>query len=1112
MSESSYERRLNEATKLIEQGLHRQAVETAGGGIDLLMQDLFEELKKKINPRDAAALQAAMSGTTTKGGAPRGKLTFGGWIKLYEAENLFARLEGSFGYKFRYFNAGTLKAILEARNLSAHEDYQPTRAESEVVRNNLAIFLQETKRPAKEAEVILPTPKTERAKGNLPAWTSVATPNLDIRERRFDLGIFAIHLGEIASESGTGQPEYADPTTFFDLTYVTRGLRAQLISMMQRLGGRGQGASVVQLDTTFGGGKTHTLLAMYHLAKHGHALRGRDDVRALTNEARVETPPQAAVAVLDGSYLSPSQPRKTDEGIILKTLWGELAYQLGGAEAYEFMRGSDESMSAPGSSDLTKMMRAVGKPVLILIDELLDYATKAGAVKVGRGYLVEQVQSFIKALTQAVDPHPTALMVLTLTSSPQQIFGEAARRLHQDIAGQYATFKTILERVQRTEVTAESAEIYEILRRRLFERTGSAAEHESVATAYWNYYRQNQNVFPGEVIAPDYRQRVAQAYPFHPDLIDVLRDRWGTIQGFQKTRGVLRLLALVVSNLYRKNHGAPLIHVGHIDLADPEIRRELLGHVDSPAGYDAAIGSDIAGLPGSKAEALDQRIGGDYYRFGLCEGLASTLFMYSHSGAAGFVGSSRPQLWLGVLQPDVMPALAADSFSKLEGELWYMEKEGMVFRLGVDPNLNMMLVQRMDALRQDSEKLSEMVYNTVEALAGTKFGKPLIWPEDSRLVRDNNTLKLVIAPPAARFREDDSEMRAQLYIDEILKNAGEKHRQFRNTVIFALPTPEGIANIEQSAIRLIALEEIKNSTGRTLKDYLRDELDQQLAAARVGLPSAIWGAYIVTGTAGRDDDYWIVWESGIKPYRQSDTLSQRIWDRLTDSERLLEKFDPDYLVRSGDGRFAILWPADQDAVKTQELWDAFARYDYLPMLASQKVLQDTIAWGVQRGLFGYATGSPQKPDKIYFDEMVRADQCTISEFAWLVSAEYARPLRYPPPPPTITDTSDGFVPVDETDETGWEVVPEGDNPPPRGAVKYDGVNVEVQLDALNWRQFYNSVIQPLVARGANVNITVNLKATHDEGFDLDFIELSIKESVVQISRTAKVEIKRQDNA
>lgn len=1105
MAKSTWEKRLQEAKSLMEQGMHRQAVETAGGGIDLLMKELFDELKGKLARHDAAALQGAYNNRAPKGGNQAGKLTFGGWIGLFNDENLFARLEGAFKYKFRYFNPGILQTILQVRNDCVHEDYQPTSAESSLVSSNFALFLQETGRAPAEAAEIIPEPKPDRSRGNLTPWTRVATPNLDIRERRFDLGIFAIHLGEIASGSGHGQPEYADPMTFFDLTYVTRGLRTQLVSMMQRLSGRGQGASVVQIDTTFGGGKTHTLLAMYHLAKHGHALRDRADVRSLTNEAREETPPQAAVVVLDGSYLSPSQPRHTPEGIILKTLWGELAYQLGGAEAYEMLRTSDENMSAPGSRDLKELLQALGQPVLILIDELLDYATKAGAVKVGRGYLVEQVQSFIKALSQAVDAHPKALMVLTLTSSPQQIFGEAARRLQQDIAGQYATFKAILERVQRTEVTAESAEIYEILRRRLFEQTGHPSDHEAVANAYWQYYRQNQTVFPGETIAPDYRQRIAQAYPFHPDLIDVLRDRWGTIQGFQKTRGVLRLLALVVSNLYRQNHGAPLIHVGHIDLSDPEIRRELLGHVDSPGGYDSAIGSDIAGLPGSKAEALDQRIGGDYYRFGLCEGLATSLFMYSHSGAAGFVGGSKPQLWLGMLQPDVMPALAADAFSKLESELWYMEKEGTVYRLGVDPNLNMMLVQRMDALRQDRDKLVEIVYSTVEALAGTNFGKAIIWAEDSRLVRDNNTLKLVIAPPSATFREDDPELRAQLYMDDILKNAGDRHRQFRNTIIFALPTPEGMANIEQAAIRLIALEEIKNSTGRNLKDYLREELDQQLAAARVGLPSAIWGAYIVTGTAGRDNDYWIVWESGIKPYRQNDTLSQRIWERLTDSERLLEKFDPDYLVRSGDGRFAILWPADQFAVKTQDLWDSFARYDYLPMLASQRVLQETIAWGVQRGLFGYATGSPQKPDNLYFNQPVRADQCPISEFAWLVSATHANDLLTPPPVSDEWQLTD--EPTDETFEGDDTATP--DESMPSASRRYGEINVDIDVEPLDWRQFYNSVIEPLIKKGAKVRLHINLSATHENGFDVDFVELSIRESIVQINRNAQIDIEEK---
>jgi hypothetical protein len=1102
----AYEQRLQEASDHIQHGKHRSAVESAGGGIDLLMKALFDELKGKLNRHDAAALQAAYNKLAPSSGKAQGKLTFGGWIRLYEDEKLFARLEGAFGYKFRYFNAGTLNTILEVRNDCVHEDYQPTSAESELVRNNLVLFLRETNRAPKEAEAVLPQAKPERARGKLSPWTAVTNPNRDIRERRFDLGIFAIHLGEIA-EGQRGQAEYADPETFFDLTYLTRGLRSQLISTMQRLTGSSRGASVVQLDTTFGGGKTHTLLAMYHLARYGASLAERSDVRSLMNEARIEALPDSAVAVLDGSHLTPSQPRTTPEGLTLRTLWGEMAYQLGGAEGYEFLRQSDETMSAPGAREIGDLLAALGRPSLILIDELLDYATKAAAVKVGRGYLVDQTQSFLKALTQAVDRNSTSMLVLTLTSSPQQIFGEQARRVQQQVAELYATFKNILDRVQRSEVTAESVEIYEILRRRLFESIGDGGTHKQVAAAYWDYYRQHQDRFPQAVLDPTYRDRIAASYPFHPELIDVLRDRWGTIQGFQRTRGVLRLLALVVSNLYRKNHGAPLIQVGHIDLADPEIRRELLSHVDSPAGYDSAIGSDIAGLDTSKAESMDQQIGGDYYRFGLCEGLATTLFMYSHSGAGGFIGGTQPQLYIGILQPDLPPATASDTYLKLDATLWYMEKEGALSRIGVDPNLNMMLVQRMDALRQHTDKLYEYIYTTIESLAGSKFGKAIIWPDDSRLVRDSNQLKLIVAPLHASFSQDNG-LEAQAYADDILRNAGDKHRQFRNTLIFVMPTVEGVTVIQQAAIKLMALEDIEQATGRQLKDRQRDELQQQLAAARVGLPAAVWGAYVVTLTANRNDDFWIAWESGIKPYRQNDTLSQRVWERLIDGERLLEKFDPDFIMRRSDERFAYLWPADREYVNTQVLCDTFARYDYLPMLASPRVLQDTIAWGVQRGLFAYCTGNPENYqfDRIRIDEMVRAEECVISEYAWLLSAERARALLAPPPPPDYVEPTvpddDSYVepePRDDYDQTR------------RGEAAINGIHVEVQLAPLDWRQFYNSVIQPLVAKGANVNITVNLAASHTEGFDLDFIELSIRESVVQINRTARIDIQRQDN-
>lgn len=1120
MTKSTLEKRLQEAKSLMEQGMHRQAVETAGGGIDLLMKELFEELKQKLNRHDAAAMQGAYNNRAPKSGGQAGKLTFGGWIGLFNDENLFARLEGAFNYKFRYFNPGILQTILQVRNDCVHEDYQPTSAESGLVSNNFALFLKETGRAPAEVAEKAPEPKQERARGALPPWSQIATPNRDIRERRFDLGIFAIHLGEIAFGDGSGQYQYADPEAFYDLTYITRGLRSQLVTMMQRLGGTSTAYSVVQLDTTFGGGKTHTLLALYHLAKYGTQLAHRPEIREVMKEAGIKALPECEVAVLDGSHLSPSTPRHTPEGLTLHTLWGELAYQIGGVEGYEYLQESDETRVAPGAGAIGDLLRDVGKPVLILIDELLDYATKASGydpekrnftneakanAQVGQGYLVDQVQSFIKALTQAVDRNPNALLVLTLTSSPQQIFGEAARRMHQEIAGHHATFRNILERVQRSEVIAESVEIYEILRRRLFEQVGELTAHQKIAKAYWDYYRESSNQFPQPALDPAYRDRIAAAYPFHPDLIDVLRDRWGTIQGFQKTRGVLRLLALVVSNLYRKNHGAPLIQLGHIDLADPEIRRELLGHVDSPAGYDAAIGSDIAGLDESKAERLDQQIGGDYYRFGLCEGLATTLFMYSHSGAGGFVGGTRPELWLGILQPDLMPALAADTYSKLEGELWYMEKEGTLSRLGVDPNLNMMLVKRMDALRQETEKLDEYIRQTIEQIAGDRFGKPIIWTTEPRLVRDTNQLKLIIAPLQAYYKENDPELRAHLYMEKILKSTGDRHRQFRNTIIFLLPTHDGIANIDQAAIRLMALEDIEQATGKQLKDRQREELKDQLRAAKVGLPSAVWGAYIVTATAGRGDDPWIVWESGISAFRPDDKLSQRAWERLKEEYRLLEQFDPDYIVKRDEERFKYLWPVDQEYVKTQDLWDAFARYDYLPMLADMVVLQNTIAWGVNRGLFAYCTGTPESFDNIYIDRHVPANQCVISEHAWLLDAKRARELLTPPA------ISDEWQPSDEQTGESTEV----DEPNTIGertatvSKRYGEISVDLDVEPLDWRQFYNSVIEPLIKKGAHVRIRINLSASHENGFDVDFVELSIRESIVQINRNAQIDIEEK---
>ncbi len=1087
-----YSQRLQEANDLIKSEHYRQAIETAGGAIENLLRELFDELLAKLPQRDADRLRLAQS---KAGPGKGGKMTFGNWVHFYQNERIYDWLTDTLGYNLRYFNPGTLMTILGVRNECTHQDYQPTRAEAELVRNNLIVFLQETDRlfDGVKTETVPVEAKKERAYGHLPAWTANAVPHRDIRDRRFDLGVFAADLGKVAA--GESEPEYQDPETFYNLTYITRGLRAQLVSMLRRLSGDSKASSVVHLHTTFGGGKTHTMLAMYHLAKHGAVLAERDDVRKLMLEARVETLPQAQVAVIDGDMLTPSQPRVTPEGITLNTIWGEIAYQLGGPELYELLRRSDEERTAPGTDLLHEILSYAG-PSLILMDELLNYATKASGVKVGRSYLVDQLQAFLKALTQAVDRHPQAMLVITMTSHVQEMFGEQALRL-------YDSLKRILARVERTEITAESTEIYEILRRRLFETVGDPSVARRVAAEYWEYYRQNSEVFPEHVLDPVYKQTLEAAYPFHPELIDVLRDRWGTIQGFQKTRGVLRLLALVVSNLYRRNHGAPLIQIGHIDLGDPEIRQELLNYTGSMHRYESAIGSDIAGLPDSKAEQIDRRIGRDYYKFGLCEGLATSIFLYSHSGRMGFTGGTRPQLWLGVLQPDLLPAMAADALDKLQGQMWYLEQEGALMRLGIDPNLNMMLVQRMDAMRQEERAISDRIRQAIEELVGDRFGRAIVWPDDPREVRDNDRLKLVVGPLHLPWVEEETDSPARRYVEDILNNAGGTHRQYRNTVVFVMAAPGSKTTVENAAIRLLALDDIKRTASSQLTDRQDVEFKHQYDDAKTALPSAVWGAYTVA-IAPAHNNVWVGWEPGVRSYRPGDSLSQRVWERLKDGQRLLERFDPDFLLKRDDERFKYLWPAEQEVVCVSALWDYFARYTYLPLLAGPNVLQDTIAWGVERGLFAYCLGDPEgyRFDTIFFEQRVRAEQCVVSDHAWLLNANVARELLGESEPEiTEADDRDHGLDVVEPEPSGV-----GDQLPVVGPEHYAGLIVETRIDPLRWREFFNAVIQPLVQAGAHLEITLNLTADHSEGFDPDLIDLRVRESITQLDRGARIRI------
>lgn len=319
--------------------------------------------------------------------------------------------------------------------------------------------------------------------------------------------------------------------------------------------------------------------------------------------------------------------------------------------------------------------------------------------------------------------------------------------------------------------------------------------------------------------------------------------------------------------------------------------------------------------------------------------------------------------------------------------------------------------------------------------------------------------------------------------------------------------PDAERNVRQAAVRLLALEDINRTARRQLTDRQEQEFKKQYDAASAGLPAALWGAYLVTVVPSNGKP-WVGWEYGMQPYRSGDTLSARVWTRLKDENRVLEQFDPDFLLKRDDPRFQYLWPEDREYINVADLWDGFARYTYLPLLESPQVLQHTVAWGVNRGLFAYCLGDPEgyNFDTVYFEQRVTEHDCVISEHAWLLDADIARKLREPESAPDADriDSDRPAVVMPHGEETNDR---EPEPPQRRG---YAAVRIETHLNHLNWRQFYNSVIQPLVEAGAKLELQLMLEAVDEDGLDPDLIDLRVRESVVQLDRNASVQVWDRD--
>ena len=493
--------------------------------------------------------------------------------ELISARNQWAH-QGAFSNDEAYRVTDTAARLLKM--VSAAE--QAAQVE-EISRDLLRLRFEGEAERAKK--VAMPETVETTTLSGLRPWRDVVQPHPDVASGRYIQAEFAADLSQVLA--GTAEPEYQDPVEFFRRTYLTEGLLSMLVTGVKRLTAQG-GDPVVQLQTSFGGGKTHSMLALYHLSSGKLKLSDFPGGERIAEQIGNIDLPEANVAILVGTALDPSKPREYPD-VTVNTLWGEMAYQLGGKEAYKLVEQADQKGVSPGSNTLTELLFQFG-PCLIMVDELVAYARNLYEVDRLPAGSFESIMTFMQALTEAVKRTQESMLLISIPESNIEIGGEAGKKTLD-------TLSHIIGRIESVWKPVTANESFEIVRRRLFVTEVDYAARDAIVNAFGDMYRNASGEFPAGVSERDYLDRMRAAYPIHPELFDRLYQDWSTLERFQRTRGVLRLMAAVIHQLWSQGDQSLLIMPGTLPLHTSAVRNELLRYL--PDTWTAVFDTDIDG-------------------------------------------------------------------------------------------------------------------------------------------------------------------------------------------------------------------------------------------------------------------------------------------------------------------------------------------------------------------------------------------------------------------------------------------------------------------------------------------------------------------------------------
>jgi len=631
---------------------------------------------------------------------------------------------------------------------------------------------------------------------SLKPWREIAEPHSDVRSGNFVQAEFAADLSRV--HAGSATEEYQDPVLFFQRTFITEGMRLLLDSVVKRLAGKG-GDPVIQLQTAFGGGKTHTMLAVYHLAKGTTPASDLQGIAPILDLAGVTELPKARIAVLDGVELlgMASKPR-IHAGCTVRTLWGELAWQLGGEAAYERVKEADQTGTAPGKKDLADLLASTA-PCVILMDELVRYVSQFEEGKTLSGGTYDTQLSFVQSLTEALKAVPTAVLLASLPFSDREAGSQQGVKALRALEHYFG-------RVQALWKPVATEEAFEIVRRRLFSNINDKLAMESVCRAFADYYIANRDDFPQETQDSKYLERLIHAYPIHPEVFDRLYEDWSTLDNFQRTRGVLKLMAKVIHRLWRDGNNDPLIMPGSLPLMDADTRNESIYYL--PQGWDPVIERDVDGERSEtwEIESKDTRFGAVQ----ACRRAARAIFLGSAPSTSNQLvrGLELERVLLGVAQPGQQVSLFKDALRRLNDRLHYLSHANNRFWLDTRPNLRREMEERKRRF-QDKEDVFPMIRDRVQrSFASGVFGGIHIFTGSSD-VPDDWALRLVVLPPDAAFTRSGQSL-ALDRANEILKKRGDQPRFKQNRLIFVAADYDSVSRLKDHVRSYLAWRSIVN--------------------------------------------------------------------------------------------------------------------------------------------------------------------------------------------------------------------------------------------------------------------------------------------------------------